>query len=182
MRSFVALPLPSVVRRGLIDRTRPWRGELPQARWIAASNLHVTLRFLGELGEDGRRRLEEALHRHLQPCTSFSLQLVDGGSFGGRVLWAGVEPVPPLMALKAAVDAAVREALDHGPEARPFRPHVTVARCRRPWPRGAREAFVGRAAGAWGKPFRALGAALFESLQEPGGVRYRSLSEVAFQP
>ncbi len=103
-----------------------------RGRFTRRENLHLTLVFLGET-----ERLEEARAclDAVGDCTAaiggaFPLAFEGVGRFarrGGDVLWAGVRPSPPLLALQAGLERCVREA-GFAPEERPYRPHLTLAR------------------------------------------------------
>src|SRR5579885_327456 len=103
---------------------------IPGARWVDAGNLHLTLRFIGEVGEGTAADIDDALAR--LKAKPFSLQLAGIGVFGGdkpRTLWVGVERQPELAALHDKIEhALIRAGLP--PEPRKFAPHVTLARLR----------------------------------------------------
>jgi len=125
IRLFVALPLPEDVR----DRLTRLQGGVPGARWVAAENLHLTLRFVGEVDEGTAQDVDTALDTVTAP--GFPLALDGLGSFGkghrAHTLWAGVERNEALMHLQAKVESAlVRGGIK--PEERKFSPHVTLAR------------------------------------------------------
>jgi RNA 2',3'-cyclic 3'-phosphodiesterase len=105
---------------------------LPGANWVDAGNLHLTLRFIGDITEDLAAGVDAALARIRAPC--FSLRLAGTGVFGGRrphALWVGVERAPELVRLRDRIEQAlVRVGLE--PEQRKFAPHVTLARLRDP--------------------------------------------------
>ncbi len=105
---------------------------VPGAKWVDPGNFHLTLRFIGEVGEDIAADIDEALAR-LQ-ARRFPLQLAGTGIFGGnrpRQLWVGVERHPELLRLRDRVEQAlIRIGLE--PEQRKFAPHVTLARLRGP--------------------------------------------------
>ena len=105
---------------------------IPGARWVDAGNLHLTLRFIGEVGEDVAADIDEALAG--LRARRFTLQLAGTGVFGGnrpRALWVGVERHPDLVSLHAKIEQAlIRIGIE--PESRKFAPHVTLARLRDP--------------------------------------------------
>ena len=105
---------------------------MPGARWVDAGNLHLTLRFIGEVGRDVATDIDDALGR--LRARRFTLQLAGTGVFGGdrpRALWVGVEREPELVSLHGKIEQAlIRIGLD--PEPRKFVPHVTLARLRDP--------------------------------------------------
>src|SRR5260370_8032456 len=106
---------------------------LPGAKWVDPGNFHLTLRFIGEIGEDVAVDIDDALSR--LRARRFTLQIAGTGAFGGgekpRSLWAGVERSPELAGLRDKVEQAlIRIGLPPGP--RKFSPHVTLARLRDP--------------------------------------------------
>jgi 2'-5' RNA ligase len=102
------------------------------ARWVDPGNLHLTLRFIGEITEDLAADVDEALVQ--LRARRFTLQLAGTGIFGGtrpHTLWVGVERDPDLILLHDKVEQAlIRIGLV--PEPRRFAPHVTLARLRDP--------------------------------------------------
>lgn len=105
---------------------------IPGAKWVEPGNLHLTLRFIGEIGEDLAADVDEALAR--LKARRFALQLAGTGVFGGNrphALWVGVERDPGLVRLRDKIEQAlIRVGL--APEPRKFAPHVTLARLRDP--------------------------------------------------
>lgn len=180
MRLFVALRLPDEVRRPLAARAARLASRLPPARWVPAANLHLTLRFLGETDRERAARLGRALAGCCAPRPPLRLRLRDGGCFPprrpARVAWVGFEPSPALLDLQAAVAAAVEECLELVPEGRPFHPHLTLARPRRPWPRPAVKLWREGLAGPQGPAFVATEVHLMRSRLGPGGARHDPLT------
>jgi len=135
----------------------PQRTAWPGLRWTGqAEAWHITLAFLGEVGEERllplRTRLERAAGRH--SCLDISISRA--GAFPSaakaRVLWAGIEgDRRALAALAASVAAGARRAGAPPPdEGRRFRPHLTLARCREPADLGSLvEALSGFVGSAW---------------------------------
>jgi len=127
IRLFVAIPLPDMVRTQLSLLQSGLQG----ARWITPENIHLTLRFIGEVPNDLAADIDLALADISAP--GFPLQLGGIGNFGrGRhphALWVGVTPSKPLMHLQAKIESAlVRAGLE--PETRKFSAHITIARLR----------------------------------------------------
>ncbi len=139
MRLFVALDLPSALRTRLSFLC----GGLPGVRWVPPENLHVTLRFIGELPNWRAEEVDHALAKIRAP--GFLLQLAGVGAFdkAGRVsaLYVGVERNPALEHLQAKVERALQHAGIEG-ERRRFVPHVTIARLGGPRGDGVPEAKV----------------------------------------
>ena len=124
-RLFVALPLPEAVRLHLALLA----GGVPGARWTTPENIHLTLRFLGDVGETAADDLADGLG--MISAEPFSLRIAGLGQFGdrrrARVLWAGIETCGELLALRAVVESLVAR-LGFSPEGRRYSPHVTLAR------------------------------------------------------
>lgn len=132
-RLFIAMDLPEAIRAQLAALAI----DLPGVRWVPAHQLHLTLRFLGDVADGSpRQALEAALAQIVGPPLSVSLRGVGQFPERGRprVLWAGLTPVEPVFALAARVEAATAAA-GFAPEPRPFSPHVTLARLKDPPPR-----------------------------------------------
>jgi RNA 2',3'-cyclic 3'-phosphodiesterase len=131
-RTFVAIGFPSEVREAIAERMRTVA--LP-GTVVPPQNLHITLRFLGDLDEVSVDRLVAALDEGEFP-EPFHLQLGRLGAFPNprraTVAWIDVaDPSGSLAAVHAGVEQACAAA-GLGVEERPFRPHVTVARVRPP--------------------------------------------------
>lgn len=125
-RLFTGIALPPALAEELADLARPLAG----ARWIEAEDMHLTLRFAGDIDNATARELHDALLTIDEPA--FTLRLAGFGAFGGqqpRTLWAGVEESPYLAALARANERAARSA-GLPPEKHGFKPHVTLARLR----------------------------------------------------
>jgi 2'-5' RNA ligase len=127
MRLFVALELPEPVRAQL----GMLAGGIPGARWVAPENMHLTLRFIGEVDEGTVADIDLALADIDAPGFEMSLEGV--GHFGSarqaRAIYVGVARNAALAHLYAKIESAlVRCGLE--PEGRKFSPHVTLARLR----------------------------------------------------
>jgi len=123
MRLFVALALPDSVADGLL----PMQSGVPGARWSEREQLHVTLRFIGEVDGRDACAIDDALSAI--SASRFTLQLKGVGEFGGkhpRALWAGVAPNDALVHLQRKIETALQR-IGLEPEQRKFTPHVTLA-------------------------------------------------------
>jgi 2'-5' RNA ligase len=136
LRTFVAVPLPPAVQASVLAAAQALAGALPSVRWSRkVENLHVTIKFLGNLGEERVQALSAALEDALAALPRFQLAVRGLGAFPSArkatVLWAGVDDKNGrLAALAEAVETvAARLALGER-ERRPFRGHVTVGRAK----------------------------------------------------
>ncbi len=124
IRLFVGLGLSDELRQQLAELQQG----VPGARWVAPENLHVTLRFIGDVDHGQAEDLADSLSLIRAPA--FDLALSGVGYFGqadkARLLYAGVERDPALLHLRDKVESVcVRLGLE--PDARKFKPHVTLA-------------------------------------------------------
>ncbi len=173
IRLFVAIELPASVRTvlGFLH------AGVPGARWTPVENMHLTLRFIGEVEEPRIEDIDRALLAVRSP--RFSLELAGVGHFETsgqpRALWAGVPKIAPLIRLRDRVESALVRA-GFAPEGRKFLPHVTLARLRdAPAPKVS--AFLGRFGLFRGPPFAVERFALFSSHRGRGGAVYRLESD-----
>ncbi|MCG8510634.1 MAG: RNA 2',3'-cyclic phosphodiesterase [Rhodospirillales bacterium] len=173
MRLFVGLPLPEEIR----ERLGQLCSGLPDARWVRPENLHVTLRFIGEVDDDVAEDLDSAL-RALR-VANFSVTLDGLGSFsrGRRVhaVWAGVEAGEAIGHLHEKVESAIVRA-GFEPEGRKFTPHVTLARLKGTPVRRIAE-FMESRNGFFAGPFMAGRFTLFRSHLGHGGAHYEALED-----
>lgn len=168
IRLFVGLALPE----GLRERLTGLRGQVPGARWVPPENLHITLRFIGEVDEAAAADLDMALARVDVPPLEVAVGGVGHFASRGlvRSLWAGVDRDTALDHLQAKIEAACQRS-GLAPEGRKFHPHVTLARCRDT--RTARIAgFLADHAGFRAPPFPAGSFALYSSTLGRGGAAY----------
>ena len=168
IRLFVAIPLPEPVRTQLTMLQSGLQG----ARWIKRGNIHLTLRFIGEVHNDLAGDIDMALSEITAPA--FELELDGIGSFarGKRphALWAGVAKSEPLLHVQAKIESVlVRAGLEAGE--RKFSPHITIARLKEMRPNRV-EAWVADHGGFRSPPFTADRFALFSSFLKSDGALY----------
>jgi 2'-5' RNA ligase len=190
LRLFVACELPEEWLSGLRDVSRTLaRGGLGSLRWVRPEGIHLTLKFLGEVGRHLLSDLDAAMTDAGGGRAPFELRLSGLGSFGGRrgarVLWAGIDgDLQALSALQTDLDASLSE-LGFAREQRPFSPHLTLARVpdMAPSDVGARIVTALRTATLPVlPPFEVTQISLIRSQLGPGGARYTPLLHVPLQP
>ena len=168
MRLFVALAIPDGVAEGLLLL----QGGIPGARWSTREQLHLTLRFIGEVDGRDAQAIDDALASIHAPA--FSLELKGVGEFGGRnprALWAGVRDEERLGHLQRKIESAVQR-VGIAPEARKFSPHVSLARLRGS-PRERVITFLSAHALYASPPFAVNAFILYSSTLTPNGSLYR---------
>jgi 2'-5' RNA ligase len=179
MRLFVAVFPPPMVRETAhaageaLRRAGPARASVS---WVRSENLHYTMRFLGEVGEDGARRISVAAVEAAAAVAAFDAQLGALGAFPNparaRVLWIGLRAgAEALTALAQALDRALKVRGFGAPD-HPFSPHLTLGRVREPG--SAWGEALGLAAAPEGPEasFRVDRLSVVESQLSPGGSIY----------
>jgi RNA 2',3'-cyclic 3'-phosphodiesterase len=125
LRLFTALALPDDVAERLLALMK----DVPGAKWRPRENLHLTLRFFGEVQEPTADELDAELAEIAKRTPAFDVQLKGAGFFGKddpHTLWAGVAENAALKKLAADCERAARRA-GLKAETRKFAPHVTLA-------------------------------------------------------
>jgi len=166
-RLFVAIRPPAAIRAILLGAM----GGISGARWQSEDQLHLTLRFIGEVDRHRAGDIHAALGAVHQP--PFEIALSGIGAFDRRgwpdAVWAGVAPHGPLKALHKKVDAALAR-VGVPPDQRAFLPHITLARLKRN--SGTVGNLLAQSGGLSSPPFAVDDFALFESTLTPDRAVY----------
>jgi 2'-5' RNA ligase len=175
LRLFVGIALPPELKL----RLSAMAGGLPGAKWVDGGNLHLTLRFIGEVDEGVARDVDAALLQVRSPA--FDLELAGVGQFGAgektRSLWVGVERNERLLQLRDRVEHALMR-VGVAPEMRKYAPHVTLARFK--YVHAARvQEFVERNALFRAPAFRVGHFSLIASYLTKGGPIYEDQADYA---
>jgi 2'-5' RNA ligase len=133
LRSFIAVKLPGEIQNAVARSIAPLQKNLPKplVRWVAPDNVHLTLKFLGDVSPTNLKLLAESLKVEAGNHEIFSIPVGGLGAFPtarrARVLWIGLEAPTALIALMRGVEA-VAVNLGYPAEERPFSPHLTIGR------------------------------------------------------
>jgi 2'-5' RNA ligase len=126
-RLFLAVDLPDPLRHELSALC----AQVTKARWVKNHQLHITLRFMGQVPDHALAGIRDRLAGVQAPA--FDLGLRSAGVFPGtasrkpaRVLWLGLEPEQPLVRLKHEIDACLGPDAERAKQG--FSPHLTLAR------------------------------------------------------
>ena len=168
-RLFVAIDVSDAARR---DMSALCNG-VPGAKWVKPDQMHLTLRFIGEVGGAMAHDVASALSEIDSPA--FPINLAGVGSFGNgrgaRVLWVGVGPCPELARLQAKIETALQR-IGLPAERRKFHPHITLARLN-----GAPETrvadYLGEHSAFATEPCEAESFALYSSFLSQSGALHR---------
>lgn len=166
-RLFVAIRPPVLVRQLLLGAM----GGISDARWQSDDQLHLTLRFIGEVDRHRAGDVHAALGAIHHP--RFEIAINGLGTFDRRgqpeTVWAGLAPHEPLKALHKKVDQAIAR-VGVEPEQRAYLPHITLARLKRS--SGPVRGLIEEAGGLRSEPFQVDGFGLYESKLTPEGAVY----------
>ena len=171
-RLFVALRPPRAIRERLLGLM----GGVPGARWQDDDQLHITLRFIGEV--ETRMAEDVAAMLGSVRAAALELRLAGCGVFDDRrgrpnALWAGIAPREPLAALHRKIDqAVVRTGLE--PERRAYLPHITLARMS--GSTGPVDRWLAEHAALASAPFAIDAMILYESRLGAGGASYEPVA------
>ena len=184
MRSFIGIGLPRECCRAIAGAISPLGAKGLPVSWIPERNLHLTLKFLGEIPSGRIDEVAGLMAGAAREIFPFEFRVEEGGGFPSlrapRVLWIGIrEPLELVRKLHQNMENALSGA-GFPRDERPFHPHVTVGRIR------------GRVAPGWGGTFAsavsgttfgivfAASYRLYESRLSPSGANYTVLREVPF--
>lgn len=180
-RAFVAIDIEDLLRRRLVEV----QGELARTgahlKLVEPQNIHITMKFLGEVRAEILEALAGALQRALKGKRAFEIQVRGVGVFPNlnymRVVWAGVSRGrEELVAIQQSIDREL-EGLGFKPE-RDFIPHLTLARVKSPVRKERLVAMVKRMSGMEFGTTKAKSVELKQSTLTPRGPIYSTLAEV----
>ncbi len=134
MRLFVAIELSEAVRKALSETQAGLKRTCPDVRWIAAEQLHLTVKFLGEVADGDVAEISGAMKRAAAESKPFVMSTGECGCFpergSVRIVWVrAMEEIGLLAGCVAAVEAQI-EPLGFPREHRPFAAHITIGRVR----------------------------------------------------
>ena len=182
MRLFVALEIPAEVRANLAELIRQLRAVAPQAKWVRAENLHITLKFIGEVPVEKLDPIRGALSK----ARSDSLAKLEFRGLGffpseksPRVFWAGIKASANLKTLASEIESVLDKA-GIPREQRTFSPHLTLARFEsRKLPEKLRAAIQENSGREFGA-FETKQFHLIESKLKPSGAEYTTVQSFPF--
>jgi 2'-5' RNA ligase len=184
VRVFVALEIPPAVRQNLATLLDSFRAVTSEPRWVRAENLHVTLKFLGEVAEEKVDAARNALGE-IRSGKAVCLEFRGLGFFPNekhpRVFWAGMQASPNLKTLAGDIEGAM-EKLGIPREKREFSPHLTLARFELPrLPEALRKIIAENHQREFGS-LRTNEFHLIQSKLKPTGAEYTTVATFQFAP
>ena len=134
IRTFIAVEISSEVREQLVGLQEELRAGEASVKWVEPENLHLTLKFLGEVDQHELYAVCKAVQREVESFTPFEMTVAGVGAFPTlrrpRVIWVGITTgAEELTEIHSALDKCFR-ALGYPHEDRRFTPHLTLGRLR----------------------------------------------------
>jgi 2'-5' RNA ligase len=170
-RLFVAIDLPDAIKQQLLDL----QTHIPTARWTKLEQMHLTLRFIGEVPDEEVEPIKSALA--IVTASPFELTLRNVGHFPSgkrtlpRVLWVGIDKQPALNDLHQQIESALSQ-LGFKPDNKSFSPHITLARLKLNRPARQVDHFLSKHERIHAGTFTATEFRLYSSLLMPHGAVY----------
>lgn len=136
IRAFIAIDLTSEILKRLEQVSMQLKTRLVEVpvRWVPVDNIHLTLKFLGDVSVANVEMLQKILLSEVSGHHAFEISVGGLGAFPStrraRVVWVGVEAPPELTAVQSGVDGAMSR-VGYAREERPFSPHLTLGRVSR---------------------------------------------------
>jgi 2'-5' RNA ligase len=190
LRTFIAVEIPTGIQAAIAKSTASLKNSLPRplVRWVAPQNVHLTLKFLGDISSATLEHLAETINVEAASHSMFSMSVGGLGAFPNpcraRVIWIGLEAPPALEALRRGVEAAAAQ-LGYAPEERPFSPHLTIGRVGRNVSTAdllrIRAGLEATKVGGLGT-LRVEAVHIFKSEMKPGGSVYTHLFALSMKP
>jgi RNA 2',3'-cyclic 3'-phosphodiesterase len=182
IRAFIAVQIDPKTVQKILETIEQLKLRVPDIRWIPPSNLHLTLKFLGDIDSAKVDPVVQALQLHLHLFSRFIINAKGLGVFPDvkwpRVLWVGLEG-NRLAELASTVETAL-QSLGFPREKRGFKPHLTVGRWRQSDKSPAK---LGEKLGKWqSQEFGETEVSeiiLFQSLLKSDGAIHRPLKNMA---
>ena len=132
LRLFIAVEIPTEIQRNVYKETSKFRKGIDSLiRWVPAENMHLTLKFLGDVSPSNVEFLMQMLRNEADIVRCFKIQLTGLGAFPSlkrpRVIYIGIQAPAALDTLQRGIESASRR-LGYETEERPFSAHLTLGR------------------------------------------------------
>jgi 2'-5' RNA ligase len=187
MRTFIAVDLPAEIKDGISSFVQKIKRTAPGGiSWTKIEDMHVTLKFLGEIEEAALEAIAGTVRMIAAETPMFPLTVAGTGTFPPgsprpRVLWIGLAESVPLNTLNGRLEEAL-ETLGFPRENRPFHPHLTAARVRAAGlPQRIIDRFVENQDVPFGN-FEAREVVVYQSILRPAGAEHQPLFSGALRP
>ncbi|MCL2120379.1 MAG: RNA 2',3'-cyclic phosphodiesterase [Planctomycetaceae bacterium] len=180
VRTFIAVEISQDVRLNIERWVRSLRHKVSGVKWVETHNLHVTLKFLGDVAADEVPKITDVIMKAVAQAEPFELEFFGCGAFPNakapRTLWVGCrDGAEPLTRIVSIIDGVLAQ---HGfpKETRPFSPHLTIGRAKHKVA-DMTALLVAKQSELFGK-CRVTETVLFSSNLTPSGPVYKKLADL----
>jgi RNA 2',3'-cyclic 3'-phosphodiesterase len=182
IRAFLAIELPEALRAGLAQVQGELKRSRADVRWVTPGNIHLTLKFFGNVPDDEIGSLAQAARDAAAETAPLQLQATGAGAFPSpnapRVVWLGLGgDLVPLTQLFYRLEKAYA-TLGYPPEGRAFNPHLTLGRVESPANRDKLAKMLEKMPPVDWPPFEVKELILFQSVLSPQGSKYTPLQVI----
>ena len=182
LRAFIAVEMPHHVADAIRKSQQALKRYGIHLRWVRPENVHLTLRFLGDIAADTVPGIQNAMTQAVSGCLPFQLQVKGIGVFPGikrpQVVWLGVGGQVDLLDGLYQELSMRLSGLGIPPETRPFRGHLTIGRVKGRLDSERLGMTLSELAEVETKLFTVAGYCLFKSDLTPGGAMHTPLVQV----
>ena len=181
IRTFIAIELPGPVQSMLVQMQQELNSLRLKARWVRAKNIHLTLKFLGDIDVGDIENIGGAMADAAGDCGPLALKIGGIGFFPGtkrpRVVWVGLEgDIPNLHNLQRSLEDRLA-AVGFTREKRSFKAHLTLGRMRQTADSDTIRRILRDYTELGDHQFIADRITLFKSVLKPSGAEYSKLKE-----
>ena len=185
MRTFIAINLNPEIKNTLIHLIEELDKGHKNIRWVRREGMHLTLKFLSEIGREKVQEIENVLKMISKEYEPFVLKFKGTGSFppgkkNPRVLWIGIEEEETLRALQSQLEEEL-EKLGFPREQRKFHPHLTLGRVKSSFNLRETLLLLEKYRERNFGEMKAEKITFFQSILKPTGAEYSVLSEFEFK-
>ena len=182
LRPFLAIELPDSLRPGLAQVQEELKRSRAEVRWVPVGNIHLTLKFFGNVPDDEIEPLAAAAREAAAQAAPLQLQATSAGAFPSpnapRVVWLGLGgDMVPLTQLFYRLEKAFA-GLGYPAEGRAFNPHLNLGRVKSPANRDKLARLLEKLPPLDWPPFTVKELILFQSVLSPQGAKYTPLKVV----
>ncbi|HIE05502.1 MAG TPA: RNA 2',3'-cyclic phosphodiesterase [bacterium (Candidatus Stahlbacteria)] len=175
MRCFIATPIPDGVRKSISNYINRVRNSLSGIRWVKEDNIHITIRFLGEINEETVEKTKELIRLKGRVFKPFNCEIGGIGYFPSarraKVIWVGIKEGAD--ELRRVFSELEEEIIGLGfKKEKPFHPHLTIGRAKGPRPLNLPD--------IEGHIFQVREIILYRSTLTPSGPIYEPLIRTGF--
>ena len=183
LRTFIAIELPETAVSFVIRIQEVLKSYRFKIRWVQPENMHLTLKFLGDIHREDRVRIEDAISNAAKECEPMQFAVKGMGVFPGvkrpRVVWCGLKgDTASLVDLQGCLDEKLID-VGFSKEKRPFKGHLTLGRAKGPVSPGKIIDAMKEISGFESKPFQVEAIALISSDLKPSGAVYTRLKSIS---